>query len=114
MVGFESQVRLYPVIISALKACSEDICVKCIGLESAKIKTEKGLKKMKIEVGKSTAATEEKKKQLMTKLDSLLAAVEGISLAESCSCQKTAESCFIPGCTPKFIAEELPKVLTTA
>lgn len=113
MVDFESQVRIYPVMLSALKASSEDICVRCIGLESAKIKTEKGLKRLKMEIGKSAETPEEKKKELVTKIDTLLTIAEEIPLAENCSCQKTAESCFILGCTPKFIAEELPNVLTT-
>ena len=114
MVDFETQVRIYPAILGALKATSEDICTRCIGLESAKIKTEKALKRLKMEIGKSAETPEEKKKELVTKIDTLLAIAEGIPLAENCSCQKTAENCFILGCTPKFIAEELPKVLTTA
>ncbi len=112
MPDFESQLRIYPVIINALKATSEDICVNCIGLESAKIKTEKGLKKMKMEVTKCTVTPEEKK-GLLTKIDGLAALAEEIPLAESCSCQKTAEKCFILGCTPKFVAEQLPNVLIT-
>jgi len=114
MPDFESQLRIYPVMISALKASSEDICINCIGLESAKIKTEKGLKKMKMEVTQCTVTPEEKKKELLTKIESLAATAEEIPLAESCSCQKTAKKCFILGCTPKFVAEQLPKVLTTA
>jgi len=113
MPDFESQLRIYPVIISALKASSEDICVNCICLESAKIKAEKGLKKLKMEVTKCTVTPEEKKKELFTKIDSLAALAEEIPLAEGCSCQKTAEKCFIAGCTPKFVAEQLPNVLTT-
>ncbi|MFH1774827.1 MAG: hypothetical protein ABH874_07720 [Methanobacteriota archaeon] len=113
MPGFESQLRIYPVIINALKATSEDICINCIGLESAKIKTEKGLKKLKMEVTNCTVTPEEKKKELFTKIDGLTALVEKIPLAESCSCQKTAEKCFIAGCTSKFVAEQLPNVLTT-
>ena len=114
MPDFESQLRIYPVMISALKASSEDICINCIGLESAKIKTEKGLKKMEMEVTQCTVTPEEKKKELLIKIESLAATAEEIPLAESCSCQKTAKKCFILGCTPKFVAEQLPKVLTTA
>jgi len=114
MPDFESQLRIYPVIINALKASSEDMCLNCIGLESAKIKAEKGLKKLKMDVTKCTVTPEKKKKELLTKIENLAAIAEAIPLAESCSCQKTAEKCFIAGCTPKFVAEELPKVLTTA
>lgn len=114
MPDFESQLRIYPVMLSALKASSEDICIDCIGLESAKIRAEKRLKKLKMEVTKCTVTPEEKKKELLAKIDGLAAVAEGIPLAESCSCQKTAEKCFIPGCTPKFVAEQLPSVITTA
>ena len=113
VTDFENSLRVYPVVLSALKASSEDICVNCIGLESAKIKVEKGLRKLKIDVAKS-AIPEERKKELMSKIDHLTGIAEGIPLADDCSCQKTAEKCFIPGCTPKFVAEELPKVLTEA
>ena len=113
MPDFESQLRIYPVMISALKASSEDICINCIGLESAKIKTEKGLKKLKMEVTKCTVTPEEKK-ELLTKIESLAASAEEIPLAESCSCQKTDEKYFIPGCMPKLVAEQLLNVLTTA
>ena len=96
---FESQVRIYPVILNALKATSEDICVNCIGLESAKIKAEKGLKKLKMDVTNCTVTAEDKKKELLTKIESLAATAEKIPLAESCSCQKTAGNCKIgPGC----------------
>ena len=45
MPDFESQLGIYLVILNALKASSEDICVNCNALESVKIKTEKGLEK---------------------------------------------------------------------
>jgi hypothetical protein len=113
MPNFESQLRIYPVILNALKASSEDICLNCIGLESAKIKTEKRLKKLKMDVTNCTVTPEEKKKELLAKIGSLAAIAEKIPLAESCSCQKTTEKCLIAGCTPKFVAEQLPNVLTT-
>ena len=112
MPDFESQLRIYPVILNALKASTEDICVNCIGLESAKIKTEKGLKKLKMDLTKCTVTPEDKKKELLIKIESLAEIAGKIPLADSCSCQKTAEKCFIVGCTPKFVAEQLPSVLT--
>jgi hypothetical protein len=112
MPNFESQLRIYPVILNALEASSEDICLNCIDLELAKIKTEKRLKKLKMDVTNCTVTPEEKK-ELLAKIGSLAAIAEKIPLAESCSCQKTAEKCFIAGCTPKFVAEQLPNVFTT-
>ena len=40
-----------------------------------------------------------RKKELISKIDHLTGIAEGIPLADDCSCQKTAEKCFIPGCT---------------
>ena len=112
MIDFESQLRIYPTMVSALKESSEDICVNCIGLESAKIKVEKSLKKMKMkDIPECPMTSEDKKKELIAKIDGLSATVEEIPLAESCSCLKTSKLCNLPGCIPKFVAEELPKVL---
>lgn len=112
-VDFETQLRIYPAMLSALKASSEEICVNCIGLEAAKTKVEKGLKKLKMkDIPACPMTPEEKKGELVAKIDGLLAIAEGIPLAESCSCQKTAGVCKLPGCIPKFVAEELPKILT--
>lgn len=112
MIDFESQLKIYPAMISALKESSGDICVNCIGLESAKIKVEKSLKKLKMkDIPACPMTSEDKKKELITRIDDLSATAEEIPLAESCSCQKTTELCKLPGCIPKFVAEELPKVL---
>lgn len=113
MLDFESQLMIYPVLLSALKACCEDVCLNCIGLEAAKTKTEKGLKKLMMDVKNCTVTTEEKKKGLLTKIESLATIAEKIPLAESCSCQKSAEKCFLAGCIPKFLTEQLPNVITT-
>jgi hypothetical protein len=64
---FENLVRGYSVVLSGLKTCSEDICVKCLNLESAKLKVTKGLKKLRMDVEKS--AIPEKEKKEMSKKD---------------------------------------------
>lgn len=89
---FENLVRGYGVVLGGLKACSEDICANCIGLEGAITKTSKGLKKLKIDAEKS-AISEEGKRDLTIKIENLLKACEEIPLASECSCQKSAGLC---------------------
>src|SRR3990170_1062702 len=98
MPDFESQLRIYPVILSALKASSEDICLNCIGLESAKIKAEKRLKKLKMDVTNCTVTPEEKKKELGAKIDEYMKAAEELPISPG-PCQKSTGNCKIgPGC----------------
>jgi len=92
LVEFENLVRGYGVVLSGLKACSEDICVKCINLESAKLKATKGVKRLRMDVDKSTIP-EKKKKGLSTKIGGLLEIAEGIPLDPETGCQKTAGLC---------------------
>jgi len=94
----ENLVKGYRIILGAFKGGSEDMCVNCINLEVGKTKVEKGLKKLGMDVEKSTISDEEKR-QLLSKVDTLLEAAEAIPLASECSCQKSAGLCKIgTGC----------------
>ena len=72
-------IRGYMVVLGGVKTCSEDKCVKCINLESAQLKVTKGLKKLKMDLWKSTIL-EEDKKGLSTKIEGLSETAEGIPL----------------------------------
>jgi hypothetical protein len=106
---FENFVRGYGVVLGGLKACSEDICVKCIGLESAQLKVTKGLKKLKMDVKKS-AFPEEEKRELSKKIENLSKTAEGIPLDPETCCQKTAGLCKLG--TP-CLATDLLKLIST-
>jgi hypothetical protein len=105
---FENLVRGYRVVLGGLNACSEDICVKCLNLESAKLKATKGLKKLEMDMEKSSVS-EEEKKQMSTKIEGLSEIAEGIPLEQETSCQKTAGLCKLG--TP-CLATDLLKLIT--
>jgi len=105
---FENLVRGYRVVLGGLKACSEDICVKCLNLESAKLKTSKGLKKLKMDVEKS-AINEKEKKDVSTKIAALLEVAEEIPLESETCCQKTAGLCKLGA---QCLATDLLKLIT--
>jgi hypothetical protein len=92
MEELDNMVRGYNVVLGALKASSDDICVNCINLEAGKTKVGKGLKKLKMDVEKSTIP-DEKKKELSSRIEALSGIAEGIPLASECSCQKSAGIC---------------------
>jgi len=106
---FENLVRGYGVVLGGLKACSEDICVKCLNLEPAKLKVTKGLKKLEMDVGKS-AITDKEKKDISTKIITLLEVAEGIPLESETCCQKTAGLCKLG--TP-CLATDLLKLISS-
>lgn len=111
ITDFANLVKGYRIILGAFKAGSEDICVNCINLEVGKTKVEKGLKKLGMDVEKSTISDEEKR-QLLSKVDTLLEAAEAIPLASECSCQKSAGNCKIgPGCFAAGVLD-LMKLIT--
>jgi hypothetical protein len=105
---FKNLVRGYGVVLGGLKACSEDICKKCLNLESAKLKTTKGLKKLETDVEKSTIP-EKQKKDILTKTGAFLEVAEGIPLEPETCCQKTAGLCKLG--TP-CLATDLLKLIT--
>jgi len=93
-IYFRNQLRGYSVIIPTLQALSEDICRKCIGLEGAKTKVIKGLKKLRIDLEKSVLS-EGEKEEMATLIKRLSEMVEVIDVAEETTCQKTAGNCKI-------------------
>jgi hypothetical protein len=97
---FKNQLRGYDVVLATLGAFSEDICRNCIGLSGAQTKVIKGLKKLRMDLEKSSIPEVEKEKTLIC-VESFFKAAEGVKLAEEVSCQKTAGRCKIgPGCFP--------------
>jgi len=95
---FENKLRAFPIVLNALEACSEDICAKCIGLEGAKTKVGKLLKKLGMDL-EASSIPEDKKVELMTKINDLSKKSEELKVADECICQKTAGNCTIgPGC----------------
>jgi len=97
---FKNQLRGYDVVLATLGAFSEDICRNCIGLSGAQTKVIKGLKKLRMDLEKSSIPKMEIEKLLIS-IECSLKAAEGLKLAEEVSCQKTAGQCKIgPGCFP--------------
>jgi hypothetical protein len=79
---FENNLRCYKVVLAILRAESEDdSCRSCIGLEGAKTKMEKGLKKMKLDLSDSTAS-EQDRENITSQIDQLSQLVESIPLEE--------------------------------
>ncbi len=94
MSYFENQLRGLNVVIPILLASSEDICRDCIGLDGAKLKVFKRLKKLKIDLDTSSFS-ETQKPEFLTTIEHLSETCEKIDVAEDCSCQKTAGNCTI-------------------
>jgi hypothetical protein len=91
---FKNQLRGYRVVIPTLQALSRDICRKCIGLEGAKTKVIKGLKKLRIDLENSSLPQGEKE-EVTTMINRLLEMAEGIDVTAETTCQKTAGNCKI-------------------
>ncbi len=99
-VYLKNQLRGYDVVLATLGAFSEDICRNCIGLSGAQTKVIKGLKKLRMDLEKSSIPEMEKEK-ILTCIETSTKAAEDLKLAEELSCQKTAGRCKIgPGCFP--------------
>jgi len=81
--NFENHLRCYKVVLAILKAESEDdSCINCIGLEGAKTKVEKGLKKLKLDLAESVAS-EQERENITSQIDQLGQQVERIPLGEA-------------------------------
>jgi len=107
---FKNQLRGYDVVLATLGAFSEDICRNCIGLSGAQTKVIKGLKKLRMDLEKSSIPEMEKKKIFIC-VESFFKAAEGLKLAEEVSCQKTGGRCKIgPGCFPLGALELMNQV----
>jgi len=91
-IGFENMLRGYKIVLGAIKASSDDICMNRINLEVGKTKVRKGLTKLKMDIEKSTIP-DEKKKELSSRINTLLEVADGVPLAPECSCQKSTGVC---------------------
>jgi len=108
---FKNQLRGYDVILGTLQVFSKDICSKCIGLTGAQTKVIKGLKKMRMDLDKSSIP-EDGKKEIMADIDLCEKIANAIEVEEETECQKTAGKCKIgKGCFA-LSALELMKEIT--
>jgi hypothetical protein len=89
--ALENQIRGLNIVLGALQATTGDICKSCIGLEGAKTKMGKMVKKLSIDI--ASICCEKTKADLQARIDSLSKAAEGLEVAEECKCQKTAGNC---------------------
>ena len=113
---FKNQLRGYDVVLGPLQVFSKDICSKCIGLSGAQTKVIKGLKKMRMDLDKSSIP-EDGKKEIMAHFDLCDKIANAIQVEEETECQKTAGKCKIgKGCFAlgalelmKEITEPAPK-----
>ena len=95
---FKNQLRSCDVDLGTLQAFSKDICSKCIGLSGAQTKVIKGLKKLRMDLDKSSTP-EDGKKEITAHIESCEKIANAIEIEEECECQKTAGKCKIgPGC----------------
>ena len=90
---FENQLKGYSAVLGGLEALTRDICVKCINLEAAKTKVEKGLKKLARDIEAESIPCAETKANLKSRVDALSKAADELGIAEDTSCQKTAGVC---------------------
>jgi ribosomal protein L40E len=95
---FKNQLRGYDVVIATLQAFSKDICRRCIGLSGAQTKVIKGLKKLRMDLDK-TSISEDYRREITAHVDACEKVANAIEMEEECECQKTAGNCKIgPGC----------------
>ncbi|MBU4320991.1 MAG: hypothetical protein L6246_09975 [Thermodesulfovibrionales bacterium] len=95
---FKNQLRGNDVVVATLQAFSKDICRRCIGLSGAQTKVIKGLKKLRMDLDK-TSIPDDDKREIMTHIDTSEKSANSIEIEEECECQKTAGNCKIgPGC----------------
>jgi len=108
---FKNQLRGYDVVLATLRAFSKDICRRCIGLSGAQTKAIKGLKKLRMEMERSSILDGDKK-EMTAHIESCEKIANAIEVEEECECQKTAGNCKIgPGCLA-LGALELMKEIT--
>ena len=95
---FKNQLRGYDVVLATLQAFSKDICRRCIGLSGAQTKVIKGIKKLRMDLDKSSIS-EDNKNEIIAHIESYEKIANSIEVEEECECQKTAGDCKIgPGC----------------
>ena len=109
---FENQLRGYNVVLTALRAFSQDICRNCIGLSGAQTKVTKGLRKLRIDLEASTVS-EPDKRRILAQVERCVELATALDVAEEVECQKTAGNCKIgPGCSCTDGAMGLMKEIT--
>lgn len=91
--AIENRLRGISVVLGALQAASRGICKNCIGLEGAKTKVGKMVKKLGMDLDTASISCEKTKAELQTRINSLSKAAEELEVAEECECQKTAGNC---------------------
>jgi len=89
----ENRYRGISIVLGALQAASRGICKNCIGLEGAKTKVGKMIKKLGMDLDAASISCEKTKADLQSRIDSLSKAAEELEVAEECECQKTAKNC---------------------
>jgi len=91
----DNQIRGLSIMLGALKAATGEVCKSCIGLEGAKTKVGKMVKKLGMDLDGACASIccEKTKADLQAHIDSLSKAAEDLQVAEECQCQKTAGNC---------------------
>jgi len=95
----ENRQRGITIVLGALQAAAGEICKNCIGLEGAKTKVGKMIKKLGMDLGAASICCEKTKADLQSRIDSLSKAAEELEVAEECACQKTVGNCKIgEGC----------------
>jgi ribosomal protein L40E len=95
---FKNQLRGYDVVLATLQAFSKDICRRCIGLSGAQTKVIKGIKKLRMDLDKSSTSGDNKN-EIIAHIESYEKIANSIEVEEECECQKTAGDCKIgPGC----------------
>jgi ribosomal protein L40E len=111
---FTNQFRGYNVVLATLQAFSKDICRRCIGLSGAKTKVIKGLRKLRMDLDKSSIL-EDDKQEIMVHIDSCEKIASAIEIEEECECQKTAGNCKIgPGCFALGALELMREIIEPA
>jgi len=95
---FKNQLRGYDVVLATLQVFSKDICSRCIGLLGAQTKVIKRLKKLRMDMEKSSILDGDKK-EIIAHIESCEKIANAIEVEEECECQKTAGKCKIgAGC----------------
>jgi len=110
---FNNQLRSCDVVLGTLQAFSKDICSKCIGLSGAQTKVIKGLKKLRMDLDKSSTP-EDGKKEIMAHIELCEKIANAIEVEEESECQKTAGRCKIgKGCFALGALELMKEITET-
>ncbi|MCG2821865.1 MAG: hypothetical protein L6371_08330, partial [Candidatus Atribacteria bacterium] len=80
----ENRQRGISIVLGALQAASRDICKNCIGLEGAKTKVGKMVKKLGMDLDAASISCEKTKADLQARIDSLSKVAEELEVAEEC------------------------------